>query len=54
MEPVYPLQGVAAHLLVLSVQGDTLQVCTNPAEGHTFSGVISATLTVSCRWRLKM
>jgi hypothetical protein len=33
------------RIFVLSVQGDTLQVCTNPAEGHTFSGVISATLT---------
>ena len=32
------LQG--RRIFVMSLQGDTLQVYTNPVEGHTFSGAL--------------
>ena len=35
-ELLYPLRG--RRIFVLSLQGDTLQVYTNPVEGQTFSG----------------
>ena len=35
-ELLYPLQG--RRIFVMSLQGDTLQVYTNPVEGQTFIG----------------
>ena len=37
-ELIYPLRG--RRIFALSLQGDTLQVYTNPVEGHAFGDTI--------------